>query len=270
MYLTCAVNKFSVQVLIRFDQMKNLTYCFLLLSLTLILSCNMVDKPLVIGHRGAMGHETENTLASVKKALELGVDMIEIDVFKIKSGEIVVFHDQTVDRLANATGNIEDFDILDVKQMVLDGNHSIPLLQEVIRALDDNVRLNIELKGAGTSDRVNFIVKAIMKERGWDLDKFLISSFNWDELKSMREHNNDIPIAVLTEDNPLDAMKIAQELKAEAINPNFKDLDAETVKKIKAEGFKIYTWTVNEPKDIDLMESYGVEGIITNYPERIK
>ena len=78
-----------------------------LLSLVLIQSCAfMNDKPLVIGHRGAMGHETENTLASIQKALDLGVDMIEFDVFKIKSGEIVVFHDETVDRLANATGRI--------------------------------------------------------------------------------------------------------------------------------------------------------------------
>ena len=71
-------------------------------------SCNM-KEPLVIGHRGAMGHETENTLPSIQKAMDLGVDMIEIDVFKIKSGEIVVFHDDTLERLTNAPGNIEDY-----------------------------------------------------------------------------------------------------------------------------------------------------------------
>ena len=74
---------------------------------------------------------------------------IEIDVFKIKSGEVVVFHDQTVDRLANATGRIEEYDIFYIKQMVLDGNHSIPLFQDVVKLLDDKVRLNVELKEGG-------------------------------------------------------------------------------------------------------------------------
>jgi len=72
-------------------------------ALSLFLSCDTMNKPLVIGHRGAMGHETENTIASIKKAMELGVDMIEIDVFNVKSGETVVFHDETLDRLTNAS-----------------------------------------------------------------------------------------------------------------------------------------------------------------------
>ncbi|PIF01050.1 MAG: glycerophosphodiester phosphodiesterase [Maribacter sp.] len=232
-------------------------------------SCKMNGKPLVIGHRGAMGHEMENTVASVRKALELGVDMIEIDVFKIKSGEIVVFHDETVDRLTDLSGKIEDYDIFYVKKMMLEGNHPIPLLQDVMDVLDDDVRLNIELKGAGTADRVNMIVNVFMGRRGWDLDKFIISSFNWDELKSMRKFNKDIPIAVLTDDDPVDAIAVAKELNAEAINPDFKDLDLDSVRKIKDAGFKIYTWTVNEPGDIDLVRSLGVDGIITNYPERV-
>ncbi len=243
---------------------------FLLISFCFLQSCmNMGNKTLVIGHRGAMGHETENTLASVQKALDLGVDMIEIDVFKIKSGEVVVFHDETVDRLANATGKIEDYDIFHVKQMVLDGNHPIPLFQDVVKLLDDEVRLNVELKGAGTSDRVNWIINNHIKKRGWPLDKFLISSFNWDELKEMRKFNKDIPIAVLTEGDPLDAIEIAKELNAEAINPNFKRIGKETVQKIKNAGFKVYTWTVNEPEDIERIKLLSVDGIITNYPERV-
>ena len=73
------------------------------------MGCETQSKPLIIGHRGAMGYETENTLASIQKAMDLGVDMIEIDVFKIKSGEIVVFHDDTLDRFSNAGGKIEDY-----------------------------------------------------------------------------------------------------------------------------------------------------------------
>ena len=79
----------------------------IVLLIVLITSCSGMNRDmLVIGHRGAMGHETENTLASIQKAMDLGVDMIEIDVFKIKSGEIVVFHDERLERLSNA-GNPE-------------------------------------------------------------------------------------------------------------------------------------------------------------------
>ena len=232
-------------------------------------ACTMNSKPLVIGHRGAMGHETENTLASVQKALDLGVDMIEIDVFMIESGEIVVFHDERVDRLANSGGRIEEYNIFDVKQLTLDGNHKIPMLPEVLDLIDNKVALNIELKGTNTTERIDFIIDYYVKERGWTMDNFIISSFKWDELRKMRERNPSIKIAVLTEEDPLDALEVGKELNAVAINPNFKMLTAENTTRIKEEGFKIYTWTVNEPSDIQQMVDFKVDGIITNYPERV-
>lgn len=232
-------------------------------------SCTM-DKTLVIGHRGAMGHETENTLASIQKAMDLGVDMIEIDVFKIKSGEIVVFHDDTVDRLTNGPGNIEDYNIINLKKLIVDGGHKIPMLQDVLKLIDNKVALNIELKGPGTADRVNFIMNNYIEQNNWSPANFLISSFNWDELREMREYNPTVAIAVLTEDNPLDAIPVAKELNAVAINPYFKRLDMEVADEIRDAGFKIYTWTVNEPQDIEAMKQIGVDGIITNFPERVQ
>lgn len=235
----------------------------------LFTSCNMNNTTLVIGHRGAMGHETENTLASIQKALDLGVDMIEIDVFKIESGEIAVFHDERVERLTNGGGNIEEYNVFDMKRLTLEGNHKIPLLQDVLKLIDNQVALNIELKGSNTADRVNHIAEYYSRERGWDADNFIISSFKWDELRKMREINDSIQIAILTEENPLDAIEVAKELKATAINPNFKTLNGENVTKIHEEGLKIYTWTVNEPEDIQKIKDLGVDGIITNYPERV-
>jgi glycerophosphoryl diester phosphodiesterase len=217
-----------------------------------------------------MGHETENTLASVQKALELGVDMIEVDVFKIQSGEIVVFHDETLDRLSNAGGAIEGYNIFDLRQVVLEGNHGIPMLQDVLKLVDHKAKLNIELKGAGTADRVNFIIGHYIKKKGWKLDDFLISSFNWDELKAMRDKNKEIAIAVLTEADPLEALDVAKSLNAVSINPDFGSLTDENVQKIHDEGFKIYTWTVNETEDLDRMKKLGVDGIFTDFPERIR
>jgi glycerophosphoryl diester phosphodiesterase len=229
-----------------------------------------MKEPLVIGHRGAMGHETENTLASIEKAMELGVDMIEIDVFKIKSGEIVVFHDETVDRLTNGPGKIEDYNIINLKKLIVDGGHQIPTLQDVLKLIDNKVALNIELKGADTADKVNFIMDYYIKDRNWTAENFLISSFNWEELREMRKFNPDVAIAILTEENPVDAISIAKELNAVAINPYFKNLDVEVANEIQNAGFKIYTWTVNEQEDIRAMKRLGVDGIITNFPERVK
>ena len=242
-----------------------ITFLFICLSL---LSCDM-KKPLVIGHRGAMGHETENTLPSIQKAMDLGVDMIEIDVFKIKSGEIVVFHDDTVDKLTNGPGSIEGYNIVELKKLIVDGGHQIPMLQDVLKLIDNKVALNIELKGAGTADKVNFIMNYYVNKKNWSPENFIISSFNWDELKEMRRLNPDVAMAVLTEENPLDAIPIAKELKAVAINPYFKKLDLEVANQLHDAGFKIYTWTVNEPEDIDAMKKLEVDGIITNFPERV-
>jgi glycerophosphoryl diester phosphodiesterase len=228
-----------------------------------------MKDPLVIGHRGAMGHQTENTLASVQKALDLGVDMIEIDVFRIRSGEIVVFHDERVERLSNSGGRIEDYDVVEVKNLILKGNHRIPLLQDVLRLVDKKAKLNIELKGTNTSDRVNFIIGKYIENQGWTMDQFLISSFNWEELRVLRTYNDEIAIAVLTEDDPLDAIPVARELNAVAINPDYRTIDQSKVDAIHEAGFKVYTWTVNDPEDIERLKKMGVDGIFSDYPERL-
>lgn len=85
----------------------------------------------------------------------------------------------------------------------------------------------------------------------------------------MRKLNTNVPIAILTSDDPLEGIPMGKELNAEAINPNFKTLDLKVANVIRDAGFKIYTWTVNDPNDIDLAKRWAVDGIITNYPERI-
>jgi len=250
--------------------MKKLDFLFVLVPI-IIISCEMKKKqPLVIGHRGAMGYETENTLASIQKALDLRVDMIEIDVFKISDGEIVVFHDETLDRLTNVQGGIEEYSIDELNTVKVEGNHSIPLLQEVLDLIGNKVALNIELKGADTAKGVNRIVNYNVDKKGWAFENFVISSFNWDELRVSRQRNPDIAIAVLTEEESMDtAIKVARELNAVAVNPWFKYLTAEKTEQIHDAGFKVYTYTVNEPEDIQKVIEYGVDGVFTNYPDRM-
>ena len=242
---------------------------FLLVSVALLfMNCSQMKKPLNIGHRGAMGHETENTIASVEKALELNVDMIEIDVFVIKSGELVVFHDEILDRLTDTSGNIEDFTWEELQKVVVKGNHHIPTLAEVIETINQKVPLNIELKGKNTAKPTFELLQTFYK-KGWKKDDFVISSFLWEELETFRKLDEEIAIAVLTEENPLEAIAMGKKLKAVAINPWWKTLTKENVKQLHEEGFKIYTYTVNEPDDIKTVSELGVDGIFCNFPERL-
>lgn len=227
-----------------------------------------MKKPLNIGHRGAMGHETENTILSIKKALELDVDMIEIDVFVIKSGEVVVFHDEVLDSLTNAKGKIEDYNWEDLKKVIVTGNHKIPLLEDVISTINKKTSLNIELKGSKTAKPV-FDILTTFYEKGWTKNNFNISSFLWEELENYRQLDTAISIGILTEENPLEAINIAEKLNAQSINPWYKTLTSENIELIHKKGFKIYTYTVNEPDTIKKMIRLGVDGIFCNYPERL-
>lgn len=225
------------------------------------------DTFMVIGHRGAMGHETENTLASFQKAMDMGVAMVELDVFKIKSGELAVFHDDELDRLSDTKGPIEALTYEQLQQVVLKGNHKIPLLSEVMDLLNNQIALNIELKGSGTAAPVHEMVDYYCAEKGWTKDHIIISSFKWDELEEMRRLDPQIAIAVLTEKNPVNAIPTAQALNAVAINPFFKTLTAQKVAQIHRAGFKIYTWTVNKSADLAAIREMGADGVFTNFPE---
>lgn len=230
--------------------------------------CVRKDRMLVIGHRGAMGYVTENTLPSIRKALDMDVDMIEIDVFVLRTGEIAVFHDDELDRLTDGQGPIEALTWDQLQTLTVEGGHRIPSLPEVVELIDGRVPLNIELKGAGTANPVMGWLKSYAPNPNWIRRNIVISSFRWDELAQCRSLDPDVPIAVLTEEDPVLALPVARELGAVAINPHFRGLTAEQVNEVHAQGFKVYTYTVNEPGDIRRMKEIGVDGIFTNFPDR--
>ena len=232
------------------------------------MACNSSSNFLVIGHRGAMGYETENTIASIEKAIELGVSMIEIDVLRIKSGELMVFHDKRVDRLTNGAGEIEDYYMSDVLALNLVGGHKIPTLQQVLKAVDGRVKINIELKGKRTASKVDQIIRVYERREGYPLSNYVISSFDWEELDAFRALNQEVDVAVLTDADPLQAIPKAQELNAVAVNPYYKNINAEIVKQIHDAGFKVYTYTVNEEAEITSVKEMGVDGIFCDYPDR--
>ena len=235
-----------------------------------IISCNNTDRDTtVIGHRGAMGHITENTIPSINKAIELGVDGIEIDVFKCRSGEIVVFHDKKIDRLTNSSGYIEEFTIDSIRNIRVNNNYGIPELKDVLKIIPKNIFLNIELKGDNTAKKVNEILLKFSANNSINIDNYVVSSFNWKELEVLRSINNQIKLAVLCDKSINDALNIASKIKAYAINPSHKLLNHKIVKNIQSVGLKVYPYTVNEKTTIKKMKEFNVDGIITDFPDRI-
>ena len=149
----------------------------------MISSCTPSKNLLVIGHRGARGHLAENTLPSIAKALELGVDGIEIDVFRCASEELVVFHDQTLEKLTNATGYIEQLDLDSIRNIEVLNGFTIPTLEEVLNLINGRAMLNIELKGSQTAILTDQMLQTFFEKETWSAKKILISSFDWEELK---------------------------------------------------------------------------------------
>ena len=242
---------------------------FLIYIFLFVISCIDKSFPLVIGHRGAMGYVAENTIPSIEKAIELGVDGIEIDIFKCASGELVVFHDVMLDKLTDLTGKIEEKSLDSLKKAKVLGAYQIPTLNEVMNLIDGRLILNIELKGSETAIPTNDLLRDYFKKSSWNPSKIIISSFKWDELNLFYNLNKEVPIAVLTDGDPLAALPFARKVKAYAINPKYSLLTKTNSKIIKDEGIKLFPWTVNELDDIKFMISLGVDGIITNFPDRV-
>lgn len=227
----------------------------------------MSSTVLKIGHRGAKAHVAENTLASIKKAIEIGVDAIEIDVHKCASGELVVFHDFTLDRMTNGSGEVENYSLTQLKRLRVKGEHEIPTLEEVLEVISKKCKLNIELKGKGTAVKTCEIISEYMRTKQWCLDQFIISSFQHQELKTVFELNSQLNLGLLTKASVSDAMAFAQTINAYAIHPNVALLTKDNVRLAQQKGFKVITWTVNESETIKRMKTYNVDGIISDNPE---
>jgi len=224
---------------------------------------------LKIGHRGAKAHVAENTLASFQQALDMGVDGIELDVHVCATGELVVIHDFTVDRTTNGSGEVHKMTLSELKKLSIDGLHSIPLLDEVMALVNRKCLMNIEMKGRHTAKPVSDFIDGYVKSRGWNYDDFIVSSFQREELLIMSDINKNIPLGILTQASVTQAWEWASEFSAKAIHPHFSLLTESNVKKAQQAGLKVYTWTINETEDIERIKSYNVDGIISDYPERL-
>ncbi|HLA57075.1 MAG TPA: glycerophosphodiester phosphodiesterase family protein [Flavobacterium sp.] len=230
--------------------------------------CTM-GKLLKIGHRGAKGSVAENTLASFQKAIDFGCDGIEIDVHLSADGEIIVIHDETVDRTSNGKGFVKELSLPQLKKMRINGNHEIPTLAEVFDQANKNYLINIEIKVETAAKPVVRLIEKYVAKNDWKYNHFLVSSFDWNALKAIREANPEIPLGVLTETDLDLAIGFAEFIKAETIHPHFHLLTLENVAQMQNKGLQVFPWTVNEHADIERIKSFKTNGIITDFPERI-
>lgn len=228
-----------------------------------------MKSTLKVGHRGAKGYISENTLPSIKKALELGVDGIEIDVHLCASGELVVFHDFTLDRMTNGTGEIGKQTLSQLQNLLVDGKYKIPMLTEVLDLIKAKCLLNIELKGEKTALPTVKLLHQYFDKGTWTYNDILISSFQRKELEAVYNFDKKMPLGVLTKASVNASIRFAKTLNAVAIHPNFALLSKNNVKEAQDEGFKVNAWTVNDYESIERIKSYGVDAIISDYPDRI-
>ncbi|KDN54818.1 glycerophosphodiester phosphodiesterase [Flavobacterium seoulense] len=224
---------------------------------------------LKIGHRGAKGYEPENTLIAFEKAIELGADGIELDVHLSTDNELIVIHDETVDRTTNGKGEVNQLSLKELKALKIDNIQQIPSLTEVLDLVNKRCFINIELKGIGTAKPVIGLISHYISEKNWDYNDFIVSSFDWKMLEQTHSLDSKIKIGVLTEVSIDEALAFAKKINAFAIHPDYELLSKENVILMQQNGFEIYPWTVNSESAIQKIKSFNVNGIISDFPDRI-
>ncbi len=224
----------------------------------------------VYGHRGAMGYKPENTLSSIREALKQKVDMIEVDVYAVPTGEVIVIHDDEVDRTTNGHGAVMDMSFKEIRRLNAGNGERIPTLEEVIDEINRLVTLNIELKGPNTAVPTAKIIKRYISEQKFAITDFLVSSFEHDELHVFHDLVPEIEISVLYDEIPPDFVQLAKNLGASVLGMRATNITSEIVATARQSSLAVTAWTVNEPKEAQHLATLGVKGVFTNYPDVIR
>lgn len=241
---------------------------------------------LKIGHRGAKAYAPENTISSFRKALDLGVDMIEFDVRITKDKYPVVVHDNKLRRLTKEYLRVNKLTLDQLKKLKVKKTEAIPTLAEVLDVVDSRVGLNIEIK---VKDSAQIVVQTL-RDYKIDFSNVMISSNLTKEIRTVEELEPKIITALVFRSTSgsfnlwmiLDFLAIlflpitkyyitwvVRHAHADYLNINHHFLDKKKVDTFKKKGIKICAWTVNSQKKIDYLKDLGIDGIITNYPDRL-
>lgn len=224
---------------------------------------------LKIAHRGAKAYEPENTLKAFQKALDLNADGIELDVHLSSDGHVIVIHDETIDKMTNGKGFVNTLSLPELKSFLIDAQYEIPTLKEVFDLVNKKCLINIELKNADTLTKVVALIHEYVSGKNWKYEHFIVSSFDWRALQEVHHLDSKIPIGVLTETDLDLAVAFAETIKAKTIHPHYHLLNEENVQAIQKKGFLVLPWTVNIEEDIQKIKNYNVDGIITDFPDKV-
>jgi glycerophosphoryl diester phosphodiesterase len=214
-----------------------------------------------VGHRGARAYAPENTLTSFKKALEIGVDAVELDVRKTKDNQLVVIHDANVKRTTDGEGLVSELTLKEIKGFSAEKGEKIPTFQEALDFLDKKVKMFIELKETGVEEQV----LSKVNERGLEKNVVIVS-FLEDALKKVRELDKDIETGLIyaKHKNPV---KAALELKANYLLAFYRFTHTVNVQKAHENGLKVIVWTINKSEEVEEYAAKGVDGIASDKPD---
>lgn len=221
-------------------------------------------RVLRIGHRGAAGHAPENTLAAIQKGIALGVDFVEIDVRRTADGVLVVLHDETVNRTTNGKGRVDRLSLQEVKKFNAGNGEHIPTLEEVLKVAAGKAGLMVELKVKGMAQRTVEVVH----EAGFR-DPVIYASFLHDELKHVRTVDPGVSLMML-----LSSLSRASVARAVKYGPSYVGLRHDKATRPLVDAFHradllVFVYTADAPSDIQRALSFDVDGVISNFPERI-
>ena len=234
--------------------------------------------PLIIAHRGYSLRYPENTLIAFEKALESGVQMIELDVTLTRDRKLVVIHDETLDRTTNGRGRVADHTLAELKGLEAGGwfadrfsGETIPTLAEVLAGVDGRAAVNIEIKPEAyeahhPEDAVERQVWRLLKHQNV-LGDVLVSSFDIRVLSEIARMERPPALACLTEGEVDDGIFDAcQNIGAFSWNPDYRCLNRTLVDKAHGLGLRVFAYTINSQIEIKRLIQMGVDGIFTDDP----
>lgn len=231
-------------------------------------------KTQIWAHRGASAYAPENTLEAFDIAVKQKADGIELDVQLSKDGELVVIHDETLDRVSDGSGYVKDYTLKELKKFNVAklfphfGFSQIPTLEEVYSLLKQtDLTLNVELKTGlifyeGIEERLINLAKKMNME-----DRILYSSFNHYSLLNLRRLKADVKIGILVSDLYVNVIDYALNLGADALHPIGYMLKVPGfIEESKEKNMKLNVWTVDDEDQIKVLNDYGINALITNKP----
>jgi len=224
----------------------------------------------IIGHRGAPAYAPENTISSFAKAIELGVDIIECDVRRCASGQLVVFHDTTVDRITNGAGFIAQKTLDELKELRVCGYEKIPTLHEMLDYIDRRAKVYLELKSHNIIDDILAIIDDYVVHKQWRYEDFLIGSFDHTQLLNIKKGRPAIKVVALIYGIPNALNAYLACLNSDIVCLDTEFITKEMTEEIHGQNMLVYVFTVNHQEELEQSLLYQVDGIITDDPLRMR